>query len=584
MAVVNPFSEYCTTVLGTPRHWYKFDGALSTSQPDTGDGSTASFSGSTGTFVTQVTGALARDASSLALQFVSGYLDRPASFSSDDFNSTTSGTISVLIKSSSNTNQVFYGGHPSNAAFRIWLLANGSFQLQIINAANSISFTTGQVGYADGAFHMLDVVCDGVNANKIYVDGVEQSLAIVKAGTITTAAWLADAITGSGGAGVPFRVGNDTRAPTTDDFPFIGVLDELQHWEGALTPLQIKQKYLASKAYVADVFLYREQTFANPNDVRLVPLTTAQGELSGYVLRWTEDDDVTAITASATSGTNASTLAWTEDNDVAAITAAVSAAATIAWTEDNDVAALTGTASDAGSLAWTEDNDTAALTGTLSDAGTIAWTETDDTTAITGFAGNGASVAWTEQNDTTAITVALSDGITLAWTETDDTTAIVVEQPVQGALAWTEDDDIAALTGTSEGGARIRGGWRWLLPMRRPGDGRDDEDEAAAAMAASKAAQAELRRAERLAAQMRVAVRESEATRDRMQAELDARIERETVSLRQRRIAKQRMQAAKLEAKRLRLELERIEQEHAALLVEIEEIDVIFVAAVLLAA
>lgn len=63
----------------------------------------------------------------------------------------------------------------------------------------------------------------------------------------------------------------------------------------------------------------------------------------------------------------------------------------LAWTEEDDVTAITAEASQSISLAWTEADDTAAITAAVSQAATLAWVEADDTLAITALTDNGLS-------------------------------------------------------------------------------------------------------------------------------------------------------------------------------------------------
>lgn len=589
----NPFDEYCTTVLGTPRSWYKLDGATASSQPDTGDGTPSPITTAAGTVTTQVAGALQRDANSLAMDFGGGHVIRSDDWSANDFNTASTGTVSFFFKTSSNTTGTMLGTHPASGAFHWTMLPGGYIQFLVIEGGTGIFFITATSGWNDGRWHLIDTVCDGVNDNKIYIDGKEQPLTFISTGSARTV-WLQNCLVASGGV-APFWIGDDSRG----GFPFTGSIDEVQTWGESLTATQIAQKYAASQAANADVFLYTVRAFANSADIRLTNPTAAQGALAGTALAWVEQDDTASLAGSVVSGTDNIALAWTEDDDAAALTGVVLVSGTLAWTEADDTYALSGSviAPDTISIAWTEADDTAALTGAVTVSGTIAWTEQNDTASLTGALSASGTIAWTEQNDTASITVFAGTFASIAWTESDDISALALTLTDPATVAWVEDDDVIGLVGTSQQPANSEtysGGYHpWLAaPVQRGAGWRrrerirlgiieDDEARAEEAARLSHVAQQELARAAAQAALVQQQIDAAQARQEAAEAALKARAEREALSLRQRRIARQRIEAMRREAEQAREQLRAIKALEKQLLIEIEELDVVFVATVL---
>lgn len=242
--MANPFADEVARV-GTCLHWYRFHDADAGSENDVGTDPDTDITSGTGTYSSQQAGPLQEDDTTYSVQFTDAYLSR-AGWSSNDFGSTTTGSISFFFKSSYNSaTQVILSGHPDNNNFTIYLLTDGSIFFQGISGANSKGIVTATTGLADGNWHYFFLTCDGSAKNRMYIDGEEVSTTTSGSG-LADSFWLS-AISTPGGV----KIGNDDRItrtpPNQIDLPFIGYLSELGFWSGAVSAGDVSALYNASQ-------------------------------------------------------------------------------------------------------------------------------------------------------------------------------------------------------------------------------------------------------------------------------------------------------------------------------------------------
>lgn len=237
--------------IGTCLHWWRFHSATPDLEPDVGTDPDTDFNDDDGTtlYTAQVAGPLTSE-TSYGVAFTDAVLVRSAGLTTNDWGSVTTGSITFWVKSSSATNQIIWAGHPDNKGFLFWLLADGTFQFQVIDGANSTTIVTvapgsGGTDWSDGAWHFVALTCDGAASNKLYVDGfavtVNQSTGGAGLGNFPWIGSLTDDSTSV------FYVGNSNRydAGVPVDQPFVGSISDLGFWSGALTAANVLALYNA---------------------------------------------------------------------------------------------------------------------------------------------------------------------------------------------------------------------------------------------------------------------------------------------------------------------------------------------------
>jgi hypothetical protein len=227
--------------IGPPLHLWKFESATPGTEPDVGsDPDSSMFSGS-GTYSARSVGPLQDGTTNYAVQFTDGDIRRAKAIASNDWGGTTDGSISFWFKSGSATTQVLWGDHPDNKAFRFFLFSDGTLQFQVISGSLATNCNVTGTNYADNAWHFCVIVCNGTTANKIYMDGEAVTVTFTYTGAgLTDHPWIGS-ITGS--VTVDFHVGNDSRAPGTDNFPFVGLLSRLAFWASPLSADDVYELY-----------------------------------------------------------------------------------------------------------------------------------------------------------------------------------------------------------------------------------------------------------------------------------------------------------------------------------------------------
>lgn len=236
------FDEISTS-LGPPLHSWRFHSATPQTEADVGSDPDTPFNASDGSFTGRVGGPLLDGTASYAVSFSNGALHRSAGFSSNDFASTTLGSITVFFRSSSATNQQILSAHPDGILFVIWLLAGGQVQLNIVNGSTGTSFTT-PVGpnYGDGNWHFLCITTNNSTINKLYIDGADTlTPSFYQGAGLGDHPWLSDI----GGGTVLLYVGRSTRHPV-QSFPFVGDISRLAFWGFPLSADNVASLYNAA--------------------------------------------------------------------------------------------------------------------------------------------------------------------------------------------------------------------------------------------------------------------------------------------------------------------------------------------------
>lgn len=168
-------------------------------EDDTGSAATKShitskvqYSG--GTITSQASGLLIGQSPNYAAEFSGngGRLVRSAAISSNDFNSTTTGTILVLFRTSSKvTEQAFVCAHSTGKQFRFSLSPEGKLHFNVISGSNSENLFSDAGGFNDGRSHLALLTSTGTG-HVLGLDGV-----FVPASYTTTEfggnGWIADA-------------------------------------------------------------------------------------------------------------------------------------------------------------------------------------------------------------------------------------------------------------------------------------------------------------------------------------------------------------------------------------------------------
>ena len=251
--MANTFGDLVVS-MGRPWRWYRLHGATAGSDVDSGSqaqlGDASNISGESGTLTEQQTGPHTDDTTNYSLQFTDGWLDREP-WSTDDFNGTANGSVVLFFKTAgTGAYQFLLGTHPTGAGslFAFYVSDVGAVRFQVTSSgSNSRIWDTPSSSYDDNAWHMLAVVCDGTNANRMFMDGEEVSPSVSTAGSSPpgTAAWLGSQTTGP--SNWSFRIGNDPRAPGSSDLPFVGCMAEVMLWEQPLSATEIYDLWTASQ-------------------------------------------------------------------------------------------------------------------------------------------------------------------------------------------------------------------------------------------------------------------------------------------------------------------------------------------------
>ncbi len=236
-----------STEIGPPLHYWKFESSDPDSEDDVGSDPDTDFNNTgAGTYTARVTGPLTDGTVNYGVQFTDGILKRTG-LSSNDFASTTTGSISFWFKSSSATNQLIWSAHPDNNAFNFWLLADGTLQFQVIGGSNATTITTDDGDLDDGVWHFVALTCNGSSANTLYVDGAAVTVTQTTAGSgLGNHPWIGSMLS----TGSQFWVGNSTRTSTVDQ-PFVGSFSRLAFWAGALSEDDVLALWNASTGFEA---------------------------------------------------------------------------------------------------------------------------------------------------------------------------------------------------------------------------------------------------------------------------------------------------------------------------------------------
>lgn len=242
----SPFTDLVNS-LGTCQHWHRFHEVDAATEDDVGVHATnynLGFGSGVGTYLSQQSGPLAGGDTTYSVQFIDGYLYQ----NSNDFDSkifggvTTSGSVSFFFKTSSTTRGFIQSCHPSNNAWNISMHTDGSIGFQLIQGANSREIITDVDGLYDNQWHYFFLTCDGVNPNRMFIDGYETSYTILTGGTgFTPYAWLNVFPTSPNPLDFLYYGNNERhdRAFAIIDLPFIGYLSEFGYWSGAVSPSDI---------------------------------------------------------------------------------------------------------------------------------------------------------------------------------------------------------------------------------------------------------------------------------------------------------------------------------------------------------
>lgn len=227
------FDEVANAI-GPPLHSWLFHSATPATESDVGSDPDSNFSSGSGTYGAQVTGPLQDGTISYAVEFTDGTLRRGAGLSSNDWAGTTSGSITFWFRSSSATDQIIWAAHPDNKAFIFLITASGTLRFQVINGANATTIdTSNSVDYSDNEWHFVALVCNGVTANKLFVDGDIVTVTQSTGGSgLGNSPWIGS-LTGANTTN--FWVGNSTRAPGASNLPFVGRFSRLAFWQDILS-------------------------------------------------------------------------------------------------------------------------------------------------------------------------------------------------------------------------------------------------------------------------------------------------------------------------------------------------------------
>lgn len=233
------------TLIGPPLHSWLFHSATPATEDDVGSDPDSDFATGAGTYGAQVTGPLQDGTISYAVEFTDGRIDRGAGLTSNDWGSTTVGSITWWFRTSSPTQQIMWASHPSGKAFLTLLETDGRIRFDVIDDADGTTITTNNsVDYSDDQWHFVALTCDGASPNKLYVDGALVSVAQTTAGAgLGSFPWIGsldDASTSN------FRVGNSTRAPGSTNLPFVGRFSRLAFWAGVLSASEVDELWQAA--------------------------------------------------------------------------------------------------------------------------------------------------------------------------------------------------------------------------------------------------------------------------------------------------------------------------------------------------
>lgn len=257
-----PYRDYIVDVLGTPYHWWRMDGNHPNFyENDLGDCPVGQqFNYGPGTNVNGVVleyrqpGMLRRDDDAYCIECTGGgSTGQPALYASSSrlwFDDETRGSMSVFMQGTSNTSENYlFGTHPDNMSFIVYTTASGELVFVVNGASVSTTFLTSGVTLNDGQRHLVDITCDAVTKNKLYIDGAEVAWGHSFAGGGRGVSPWIGTVRANATSIINLALWNSQRYATASfNRPFIGSMDELQFWSETLTAEQVALKWALSSA------------------------------------------------------------------------------------------------------------------------------------------------------------------------------------------------------------------------------------------------------------------------------------------------------------------------------------------------
>lgn len=244
-------TRFYDTMTGlAPHHWWRFHEADAAFEDDIGVASIpASFSGSSGSVTSQAAGPLSVDQTSYSVYFAdeAARLIRTIDWGSNDFDGTSDGSIVFFFKTA--TSGVYRGilvAHAVNRLFAVEINTSGSMRLSFTQGSNFRSQNTTPTGYHDNAWHMFAATCDGVNPNRLYIDGAEVAQTASTSGTGLHDHYWLNVL--SGLHTPDFWLADDSYTVPSDTIPgFDGYISELAFFSYPLSATEVYSLWEASQ-------------------------------------------------------------------------------------------------------------------------------------------------------------------------------------------------------------------------------------------------------------------------------------------------------------------------------------------------
>jgi hypothetical protein len=158
--------------------------------------------------------------------------------------SSSAGTVTTWIKTSANSAQAIVGYTTSSilSSNYVWRVRNNVLEMawNFAGGGGNWNLINGTTPVNDGNWHFVAFVSDGLNRNKIYLDGVEQTTAFTSTSSSTNDRGWTDNIDGVGSYNHHINLGGLNRGTSPTNW-FNGTIDHVRIWKKALTSEEIMQ-------------------------------------------------------------------------------------------------------------------------------------------------------------------------------------------------------------------------------------------------------------------------------------------------------------------------------------------------------
>lgn len=248
-----PFRDYVINVLGTPYNWWnmqEFDGVLSLANDGDGFDEVLARGSGDDTWSYRVPGLTQDDDDKCirldaAIGLVQPFGDASLTWMSDE----NVGTLNFLFKgTSSGSENYLVGAHPGNAAAYVFTDATGRLFFQLTAGASGRYWQTTLAGYNDDELHMCTLTCDGVNPNRLYMDGALDTTSSTAqgGGAVANHDWINTARAAAGVFGL-FVFNSERYAAGGFNKPWLGALDHVMTFNETLTDEQVLTLWNAAR-------------------------------------------------------------------------------------------------------------------------------------------------------------------------------------------------------------------------------------------------------------------------------------------------------------------------------------------------